>query len=572
MYNLDVDFPRFWMEFAVIALLAALIAYAVRHRRVPAAIPFTVGAFFVAVSLICLMLEQAATEPAWVFFWYRLHNATFLWATTAIAAFCLEYAYPGRWLTRRNLLLAALPCVVATLGLFLSSSPGLFWHSVTIEDWVMADQTPAGLAVVAYGWTLLFVNVGALSWLFMRSPSLRRPLGLLIGGQIVGRLIYALQYIGPAPGRSPDLLFLAAGVPFTLYAVGLFGYRLFDPLPGAFATAVRQMREGMLVFSATGLLLKCNPTAARILGPAGRATMTWNDIFPGLPQDETSTGEALECTLGAPGAERRYVLQLTQLADQRGVRAGLLVLLHDVTEQRAAQARVAEQQWDRAVRQEREHLAHELHDGLSQDLAYLNLQAQAAQLYLDGNQLEAAHTSLTSLASAARNMQRDMRELIGDLLFISLSAEGFYPALCHLVRRFESQTGLCVSLAADPAAEAAYNPPRLPAGTAVQVLRIVQEALSNIRRHAGHPDHVTISMVALDGQLRLTIADDGVGFDPAGVDGPTQGAREHYGLQVMRRRAEGFGGRLVVNSAPGAGTHVVVCAPLHGTRTDRRTA
>lgn len=568
MYDFQTNTARFWAYLAVIALLAGLGMFAVRRRRVPAAKPFAVGAFLLTASLICLLLEVAAVDPTTTFSWYRLYTLTFFFAVTATAAFCLEYAYPGRWLTRRNLLLAALPCVFVTFVIFTPSWRGLLWRSVTIGDWVEVDNTPVSAALLAYGWALLLINVGALGWLFTRSPEHRRPLALLIGGQIVGRLIFMLQYFGPTTGRSPDLVFLATSVPWSLYAVGLFGFRLFDPLPAAFATAVQQMREGMLVFDTEGVLLNANPAAGRILGQpiSRRAGKTWRDIFPGLPPLRAWTGEALECALGPSGAQRRYALELTPLADQRRAQTGTLLLLHDVTEQRAAEARAAEQQWAQAVLQEREHLAQELHDGFSQDLAFLKMQAQAAQLYLASGQGDAARDSLARLAEVARGVQDDTRQLIGNLLLVSLAADGFHPALCELLRRFEGQTGLVASLAVDPKAEAACASQSLPADTAVQLLRIVQEALANIRKHAGAARQVTVSLTATGGQLHLTVADDGCGFDPARID-----ANEHFGLQVMERRAESIGGQLTVSSAPGRGACVSIVAPLNPPKSFVRT-
>jgi two-component system nitrate/nitrite sensor histidine kinase NarX len=91
----------------------------------------------------------------------------------------------------------------------------------------------------------------------------------------------------------------------------------------------------------------------------------------------------------------------------------------------------------------------------------------------------------------------------------------------------------------------------------VQVMRIVQEALANIWRHA-HADHLWIRMDCENGLL-LTIEDDGCGFDPTAVGGPDP---DHFGLQIMRERAQGLGGKLTVASRPGQGTRVVVSLPV----------
>jgi signal transduction histidine kinase len=96
--------------------------------------------------------------------------------------------------------------------------------------------------------------------------------------------------------------------------------------------------------------------------------------------------------------------------------------MRDVTEQRRAQVKLLEQQWAQATLQERELLAQELHDGLAQNLGFLNLQAQAAGLYLRSGQGEAAQDSLDRLAGVALEMQGDTRALIDNLLVSSLCA------------------------------------------------------------------------------------------------------------------------------------------------------
>lgn len=92
----------------------------------------------------------------------------------------------------------------------------------------------------------------------------------------------------------------------------------------------------------------------------------------------------------------------------------------------------------------------------------------------------------------------------------------------------------------------------------VQLVRIVQEALTNIRKHAGGPSEIEVRLRVEDGQLHLAIADNGAGFDP----GAANADHTHFGLQVMHQRAEHIGGRLTLHSAPGEGTQVEVCVPL----------
>ena len=160
-------------------------------------------------------------------------------------------------------------------------------------------------------------------------------------------------------------------------------------------------------------------------------------------------------------------------------------MLRDVTDQQRAQAQLLEQRWAQATLQERAQLAHELHDGVSQSLAFLNVQAQAAELYAETGQDDEARAALSRLAEVAREMQDEVRELIGNLLEVSLPSEGFAGTLRHIVAQYQERNGIPVSLDMDDPAGRLADGSGLPAATGVQLVRIVQEALANAREARG---------------------------------------------------------------------------------------
>ena len=351
-----------------------------------------------------------------------------------------------------------------------------------------------------------------------------------------------------------------------MYAIALFRFRIFDPLPVARAMVIEQMREGMVVLDDRWRIASLNPAAATILSTAEAHACgkSLAELLPACPDlgdrliDAVAGTNPLEISLGTGSEARVYVLGLSVLRDFRGPLLGYLLQLSDVTVQRRAQSQLLGRRWEEATLQEREQLAHELHDSLSQSLGFLNVQAQAAQLYLGREEGEAASASLARLAEVARETQNDVRELIGNLLAVSLPSEGFCAALRQIAARFEAQYGLAVRLEIDGPAAALCDPSGLPAATGVQLVRIVQEALANVRKHAGRPSRVSVRLEAEAGQMRLAIEDDGAGFDPRapGDEG------EHFGLRVMRQRAARIGGQIAVHSAPGQGTRVEVRVPL----------
>ncbi len=204
-----------------------------------------------------------------------------------------------------------------------------------------------------------------------------------------------------------------------------------------------------------------------------------------------------------------------------------------------------------AVSEERMHIAHEMHDGMAQILAYVNTKAQAAEEHLNQGRPAEASAQLAQLAVAAREAYADVREgILG--LRVGLGEHGtFVETLQSYVDRWQDQNEIEASIEVDAAISLA--PP-----VELQVVRIVQEALANVRKHA-RARQVKIAMARIDGTVRLTIEDDGVGFDPSALG---RSAFPRFGLTTMRERAVSVGGMLRVDTTPGEGARVVAEMPV----------
>jgi PAS domain S-box-containing protein len=560
-----------WPPLIAGVLLAAIGLYAWRRRDVPGAKPFVAMSALSILILLGIAFEAAAVAPATKLAWNKFQFVMLIAAVTPVTCFVLDYAYPGRWLTRRNVILLSVPALACAL-LALVNDGQLIWRRLEVapDGSIVPYYAPGGAILVAYGVAMFLFYTAVFLWLFIRSPQHRWPVALMLAGQVASRTTFLLDN-AILPTLSPlDLSVFVVVLPWTTYAIAMFGFHILDPLPAARRTVIEQMQAGMVVFDTGWHVVSLNPAAARIIGIRTGVAQgkTWQQLaasqpaFPPLPHSSIWNAgagtEDREMTFGSGAKARQYAVVLSPLHDFRGLLVGYLLTLRDVTDQKRAQAQALAQQWAQAVLQEREQLAHELHDGLSQSLAFLNLQAQAAELYLQAGQGESARTSLARLAEVSREVQGDVRELIGSLLAVSLPSEGFCAALHQIATRYEQQYGLAVGLHIGPSAEAICDSGLLPPAAGVQLVRIVQEALANVHKHAGAPDRVSVQLHVTDRQLRLAVADNGAGFDPEARDATAP----HFGLQVMRRRAEHIGGQFVVHTAPGQGTRVEVCVPL----------
>ena len=214
-------------------------------------------------------------------------------------------------------------------------------------------------------------------------------------------------------------------------------------------------------------------------------------------------------------------------------------------------ARLHQKLRDLAVAEERVRIAREMHDGLAQVLAYVNAKAQAVKGFLAKGDSGEAAVQLDQLAVAAREVLTDVREGILALRTRTGPDRGLGETVDELARKWGDQAGVEASVTYDPDL-------RLSPTVELQLLRIVQEALTNVRKHSG-ARRARVELRRADGRLRVVVEDDGAGFDP---EAGRAGDAPRFGLAIMRERAVSIGGRIAFHSAPGRGTHVHVDVPL----------
>jgi signal transduction histidine kinase len=207
-------------------------------------------------------------------------------------------------------------------------------------------------------------------------------------------------------------------------------------------------------------------------------------------------------------------------------------------------ARLYERSRELSILEERNRLALELHDAVSQKLFSLVLTAESTETLLERDG-EAARAQVERLKQLSREALDELRSLILELRPPDLDRDGLCGALRKHVEVLRQLHGVEIELKIDDAVSAGGD------GRDQEVLRIAQEALQNALRHA-RATHVEIRLGRHDGQLALEVRDDGVGFQP---DDPELRSRR-LGLTSMEERADRLGGRLQIHSAPGQGTDI----------------
>jgi signal transduction histidine kinase len=253
--------------------------------------------------------------------------------------------------------------------------------------------------------------------------------------------------------------------------------------------------------------------------------------------------------LGVPIVARGEVIGSLYLTDKEGepefsaADQRLIELLAAHAAIAIENARLHERSRELNIVEERNRLARELHDSVTQRLFGVALAAESASTLLARDR-EGAAAELRRVSELARGAMEELRAVVFELRPGSLEAEGLATVLRKHIEVLRRMGGHTIDLRL-------RDVPRLPAGPATQVLRIAQEALGNALRHAA-AEHICVKLEGVGERLVLSVSDDGCGFDP---DGPeVRGQR--LGLTSMEERATELGGTLTVDSVLGSGTTV----------------
>jgi signal transduction histidine kinase len=256
---------------------------------------------------------------------------------------------------------------------------------------------------------------------------------------------------------------------------------------------------------------------------------------------------------GLRGPALHILLPMTAILVVFGILSGKFIL-HVIEESReradlidrleASQAEVSRLSREAGTAAERERLAREIHDTLAQGFTSIVTLAEAIESELDTDPA-AARRHVELAARTARENLAEARTMVAALAPTDLASGSLVDAVRRQADRLADETGVVVEYEVDGAL------PAIGMAGEVVLLRGAQEALTNVRRHAA-ASAVSVRLSAVDDAVRLSVRDDGTGFDPDGVSG--------FGLRGMRSRAEQVGGTLSVRSGP-RGTELTLEVP-----------
>lgn len=224
------------------------------------------------------------------------------------------------------------------------------------------------------------------------------------------------------------------------------------------------------------------------------------------------------------------------------------------------QERLVKQNRQIAIIDERSRLSREMHDGIAQLLAYSMMKMDRIEILIHSQRYDEAQQELENVRGACNDAYSDVREIVSELRPENLQERNFLAIIQSLLNRFADSAHIekqieIENIDSDPQTIETYFLPE----TRVQLIRVFQEALSNIRKHAEATKiHVRIALEDSSLPLSLTISDNGRGFNPANLIAKSH----HFGLSSMRERIEELGGQLDIESQHGQGTKIIISLPV----------
>lgn len=374
---------------------------------------------------------------------------------------------------------------------------------------------------------------------------------------------YVLVWIGQflsnmswADHFDPHALFYLLAGAATAWA--FFRWRAYSVLPLAQEAMVRSTIDALLVVDEDGFIARMN-TAAR----TSFSDVKEGDRFEPLMQSASALSplpgkdalRAVEMAWKQEGAQRFFAVQTTPLTTDSGFRLGQVFCFKDITHEKRQQARIVEQEKAISRLEERASIARELHDGQGQSWSYVAMQLSAIERRIEQGETAHAAVLLEEMSKIVKDSHLDLRESITALHIGSETMKhGLLKAIEDQLNWYRAHCGWDARI--DVERDCAWDEARLAPQCKVQLLRIVQEALANARKHA-QATRVRVGISQSRDALCFAIEDNGAGFDQDRVAAQCG----HHGLTMMRERAGEIGAHFFVESRAEAGTRVTVRVP-----------
>ncbi len=553
--------PGIWSMVISFFIVMMQGLFSVIYYRVRGAKLFGLSMLFLGGWIVCKGLSILSADFYTQNFW---ENATFCLYTalhTIWFIMVLQFGGKREWLKSKTLILLLILPILSMILVWTKHFSGLVYYGFSIDAGVRLPATSRSFA-----------------WVFLLNPIYTYTLDaiamiLVFQKSLFYKSIYGMKMssflLGPVISICPSLLYLMSfwltkgyditgvflSVASVLAAAG--GYHLFVSAPIARGAAVDNINVAILVINNYGNIADVNHAAQLMFEKNKRSLLGMSavSVLSSLSRElcDLQNGDSTEILLEENAGARKYLrAQRMPITSKKGVDAGYVVLISDITEMRMEQQRTLQQTTAVVASREREKLARDLHDNLAQVLASISMQAQGICNELKYEETEKVYRDLSRLVDISQTAHREIRDYIHSVREAQSVEKDPFAVTRETLEEFHRQTGIAVS----ENITGANVVSRLNNRARVNLYYILKEALNNVRKHATGAKQVALTMRQTKDALWIFLRDDGCGFDP------DISIENHFGLNIMRERAAEMGAELSIESKPGKGTQIQLFLPL----------
>ncbi len=526
-----------------------------------------------------LVATIALASCAWWCFWHGISlevptlqgkiAIAWLWyAGVASSAWCLfvfslQYARPGARWRWQFMVAAAIVPVVTCLFVWTNAWHHLYWTRTFLDTTsapfplLGSDRGPAGILLSTVNQGVILLAAINLLWFGLSTRGIyRRQLLLVVVGIALPLAANILFFAGRTPYKNLDFTPLTLTVGVTLWSWAIFGERLLDIMPIAQQTIVDGLSDAVFLVDQEGRVAYLN-RAAQALTMAGKSVLgqPLATVLPELSRLAadwtTSLSQRRELTLGQE--PRRFDVAVVQLADN-GRSRGQALVLHDISNRgRADLLQHSNQHIIAAAEKVRREIADML-----QSTVQAKLRAASSELSGYQSRWSTSDVEVRELGAIRDQIERVAERDVDEAsAVLNPGLLSLLPAIEDLRRTFETFFEVEVLTTPELKLEDSQTSGRLAPSVSLLAFRVVEEGLSNAAKHA-HASRVVVQLSLDDEALRVTVQDDGAGFDPAAL-------QAGLGLTSIGGRVNSYRGAWHLAPSPVRGTTLSVDIPVAAT-------
>lgn len=602
--------------YATALILAAMLSLAIggftwRRRELPGAPALLLLAVAAAVWALGYALELSTTRYAVMLLWAKVQYLGIVTVAPAWLGFVLQHTGRGHWLNRRTIPLLAISPLLTLLLVWTNEQHGLIWANIRLDrsgvyPFLDFSYGPGFWVHTMFSYACLLVGMVLLTHTFIRSPRLyRRQTGIMLLGGLMPWLGNAMYISGLNPWPFLDLTPFGFVLSALVLALGISRYRLLDVVPVARDLVIESMGDGVIVINEQEQIVDINPaaqrsigcTASEIIGQSARQVFApWPDLIRRYANVTELTEELI---VTEDGVERAYDMRISPLYDRAGHLRGRLIVWHDITDRRQAEA---------TLRRQNEALTR-LHDKLSRAKEAAEAANRAKSTFL-ANMSHELRTPLTAILGYSELVrmqaeETDIADITTDMLAIESAGRHLLSLISNLLDFSKIEAGkmelFLEEFAVSELVQQVINTVRPLVAQHANTLEVhslndgcimyadqlkTQQILLNLLGNAAKFTEqgtitLTVSRASHDGDsaaaadlIRFRVADTGSGIAPDQLDtlfkeftqADPSTTRKYggtgLGLAISRRYCRMMGGEIAVTSSVGQGTTFTVTLPL----------